>query len=107
MHRETSCTGISNKQNCAFFKNGDQKVKQVLSGSWYQWDGEDIRKGCRRVTMVEYSVLMYENGKIKSGESSPRIREGRIKENSGEANAAKLCCKQFVNVTMLPQYIIR
>lgn len=57
--------------------------------------------------MVEYSVLMYENGKIKSGESSPRIREGRIKENSGEANAAKLCCKRFVNVTMLPQYIIR
>jgi hypothetical protein len=30
------------------FKNRDQevrKVKQVLSGGWYQWEGEDMRKG--------------------------------------------------------------
>jgi hypothetical protein len=32
-----------------FFKN----VKQVLSGGWYQWGREDIRKGCRRANMVE------------------------------------------------------
>jgi hypothetical protein len=31
----------------------NRKVKEVLSGSWYQWEGEDIRKGCRRVNMVE------------------------------------------------------
>jgi hypothetical protein len=28
----------------SFFKNGEQ----VLSGGWHQWEGEDIRKGCRR-----------------------------------------------------------
>jgi hypothetical protein len=33
----------------SFFKNGEQ----VLSGGWHQWEGEDIRKGCRRVNMVE------------------------------------------------------
>jgi hypothetical protein len=22
-----------------------RKVKQVLSGGWYQWEGEDVRKG--------------------------------------------------------------
>jgi hypothetical protein len=31
----------------------DRKVKEVLSGVWYQWDEKDIRKGCRRVNMVE------------------------------------------------------
>jgi hypothetical protein len=29
------------------------KVKQILSGGWYQWDREDIRKKYRRVNMVE------------------------------------------------------
>jgi hypothetical protein len=29
------------------------EVKQVLSEGWYQWEGEDIRKGCRRVSIVE------------------------------------------------------
>jgi hypothetical protein len=29
------------------------KVKQVLSGDWHQWEGEDIKKGCRRVNVVE------------------------------------------------------
>jgi hypothetical protein len=52
----------------------DRKVKQVLSGGWYhQKEEEDIRKGCRRVNMVEYDVLMYENGKIRPAETIPRM----------------------------------
>jgi hypothetical protein len=31
----------------------DRKVKQVLSVGWYQWEGEDIRTGCRRMNKVE------------------------------------------------------
>jgi hypothetical protein len=31
--------------------------------------GEDIRKRCRRVKMVEYYVLMYENGKMRPVET--------------------------------------
>jgi hypothetical protein len=23
-------------------------------GDWYQWEGEDIKKGCRKVNVVEY-----------------------------------------------------
>jgi hypothetical protein len=38
--------------------------------------GEDIRKGCRRVNMVEYYALMYENGKIRPGETSPGMGGG-------------------------------
>jgi hypothetical protein len=30
-----------------------RKVKQVLSGGWYQYVWEDIRKGYRRENMVE------------------------------------------------------
>jgi hypothetical protein len=28
-----------------FSKTENRKVKQVLSGGWHQWEGEDIRKG--------------------------------------------------------------
>jgi hypothetical protein len=56
----------------SFFKNRQKRmVKQILSGDWYQWEGEDIRKGWRRVNMVEYYVLMYENGKMRPVETIP------------------------------------
>jgi hypothetical protein len=38
---------------------------------WHQWEGEDIRKEGWRVNMVEYYVLMYENGKMRPVETSP------------------------------------
>jgi hypothetical protein len=47
--------------------------------------GEDIRKkwkGCRRVNMVEYYVLMYEKGKMRPVETIPGMGGG-IKENDG------------------------
>jgi hypothetical protein len=31
---------IFNKQNVFFTKTGNRKVKQFLSGGWYQWEGE-------------------------------------------------------------------
>jgi hypothetical protein len=31
------------------------------------WE-EDMRKGCRRVSMVEYYVHMYKNGKMRPAE---------------------------------------
>jgi hypothetical protein len=61
----------------------NRKVKQVLSRGWYQWEGEDIRKGCRRVNVVEYYVLMHENGKMRPVETIPGMGGGRIKENDG------------------------
>jgi hypothetical protein len=48
-----------------------RKVKQVLSGVWHQWEGEDIRKGCRRVNMVEYYILVYGNVKMRPAEAIP------------------------------------
>jgi hypothetical protein len=44
--------------------------------------GSDIRKGYRRVNMVEYYVLMYENGKMRPVETIPGMR-GWIKKNDG------------------------
>jgi hypothetical protein len=32
-----------------------RKIKPVLAGGLYQWEGEDIRKGCRKVNVVEIS----------------------------------------------------
>jgi hypothetical protein len=42
---------LKQKKCLFFFKNREQ----VLSGEegWYQWEGKNIRKGCRRVNVVE------------------------------------------------------
>jgi hypothetical protein len=42
-----------NKQKKIFFLTEGRKVMQVLYGGWNHWKGEDIRKGWRRVNMVE------------------------------------------------------
>jgi hypothetical protein len=51
----------------------DRKVKQVLPGGWHQCGG--YRKGCRRVNVVEYYVLMHENGKMRPVETIPGMGE--------------------------------
>jgi hypothetical protein len=35
-----------------------------------------LKKGCRRVNMVEYYVHMYENGKMRPVETIPGMRKG-------------------------------
>jgi hypothetical protein len=40
----------------SFSKMEGRKVKQVLSGGWYKWEEEDIRK---RVYYGEYSGNTY------------------------------------------------
>jgi hypothetical protein len=42
--------------------------------------GEDKRKGCRRVNMVEYYVIMNESGTMRPAETI--LRKGR--EDKGE-----------------------
>jgi hypothetical protein len=39
----------------SFIKSKEQEGKTGLTGGWYQWEGEDTRKGSRRVNMVEMS----------------------------------------------------
>jgi hypothetical protein len=67
---------ILNKQKYLFSKTENRKVKQILSGGWHQQKGEDIRKGCRRVNMVEYYVLRNENGKMRPGKTIPGMGKG-------------------------------
>jgi hypothetical protein len=57
--------------------------------------GEDIRKGCRRVNMVEYYALVYENGKMRPAETVPGMGGEGIKENDGGVNSATMYCKNF------------
>jgi hypothetical protein len=40
-----------------------QEDKTVLSRGWYQWKGGGYKERVRRVNMVEYYALTYENGK--------------------------------------------
>jgi hypothetical protein len=37
----------------SFLKNREQEGKTVPVEGWYQWEGEDIMNGCRRVNVVE------------------------------------------------------
>jgi hypothetical protein len=68
---------------CLFSRTENRKVKQILSGGWHQWDGGKHKERCRRVNMVEYSVLMYENGKMRPVDTTPGMGERGIKENDG------------------------
>jgi hypothetical protein len=43
--QEIPCSAILSKQKYLFSKMESRKVKQVLSGDWYQWEREDTRKG--------------------------------------------------------------
>jgi hypothetical protein len=52
-HKETSCIAFLNKQKCLFLKNGEKEGKTSTIYALAQWEGEDIRKGYRRVNMVE------------------------------------------------------
>jgi hypothetical protein len=56
------------------------------SRGWHQQEGKDIRKGCRRVNVVEYYALMYENGKMRPVETIPGMGGG-IRENDGGVNS--------------------
>jgi hypothetical protein len=51
----------------SFSKTESRKVKQVPSGGQDQWEEEDIRKGCRRMNVWKYYVLVDENGKTIPG----------------------------------------
>jgi hypothetical protein len=54
----------------------DRKVKQILPGSWHQWEGLDIRKVNKRVNMENYYILIYENGKVRPVETILRGERG-------------------------------
>jgi hypothetical protein len=47
----------------------NRKAKLILSGDWYEWEGEDIMKGCRRVNMVEIVCAHVCKGKMKPVET--------------------------------------
>jgi hypothetical protein len=55
-HKETLCIAILNKQKCHFifllqnFRTGGWN--RSCLGVWYQWEGEDVGKGYRRVNMM-------------------------------------------------------
>jgi hypothetical protein len=74
-HKETPCVAILNKQKCHFSKTGQEGKTGPIWG-WLHRGGEDVRKGCGRVNLVEYYALMYENGKMRPVETVPGMGEG-------------------------------
>jgi hypothetical protein len=53
--------------------------------------GEDIRKGCRKMNVVE----IYGNGKMRPIETVPGTEGGENKED--RVNLTKIYCKHFCN----------
>jgi hypothetical protein len=43
-HNEALCIAILNKQKCLFSKTEHMKIKQVLCGGWYQWEGGGFKE---------------------------------------------------------------
>jgi hypothetical protein len=61
--------------------------------------GGGYKERVKEVNMVEYYVLMNENGKMRPVETIQEWGGGGIKENDGGVNSTKI---HFVNVTMSP-----
>jgi hypothetical protein len=60
--------------------------------------------------MVEYYVLMYENGKMRPVETIPGMGGRGIKDDDGGVNLTKIYCKHFCtchNVPPAPQYNLK
>jgi hypothetical protein len=61
---DTPCRAILKKQRCLFPKTENRKVKQVLFGGWYQWEGRGYKE---RVKEAECSGnIMYLCMKVKN-----------------------------------------
>jgi hypothetical protein len=52
-----------------FTKMENRKAEQTCLRGWYQWEGEDTRKGCRRVNMVEILCTHISKWKMKPAET--------------------------------------
>jgi hypothetical protein len=85
----------------------NRKVKWVLSGGWHQWEGEDIRKGCRRWIWWKYYILCM---KMKK-ETCCNYSKNRRRRNKGERWRGWIqfwyIVRTFVNVTMYPHTTVR
>jgi hypothetical protein len=46
---ENPCRAILNKQKYLFSKMENIRVKQVLSGGWYQWEGRGYKERAEEV----------------------------------------------------------
>jgi hypothetical protein len=75
---QIKCIAILNKQKCLFFFFKNRTGRQNLSylGIGTSGRGEDIRKGCGRVNVVEYYVHIHVNGKMRLVETVPGMGEG-------------------------------
>jgi hypothetical protein len=50
---------------------------------WYRWEGEAIRRGCRRCMWWRCYVLMHENGKMRPVKLFQEWERVGIKEDEG------------------------
>jgi hypothetical protein len=53
-------------------------------GDWYQWEGEDVKKVCREVNMVEILCIPLCKCKMIPIKTTPEMGGGRgIKDSDG------------------------
>jgi hypothetical protein len=52
-------------------------------GDWYQWEGEDVGKGCKRRNMVQILCTHVFKWSMRPVEIMLGVGQRRIKENGG------------------------
>jgi hypothetical protein len=87
------CSYLKQTKMSSFQKQRTGRQNRPYLGVGTSGRGEDIRKGCRRVNMVEYYALMYENGKMRPVETVPGM--GGVKDSDGGVNPTLKYCKNF------------
>jgi hypothetical protein len=66
-----------------FQKQRTGRQNRSCLGGWYQWEGEEIRKGCSRVNMVDILCTPACKWKSETCRNSSRNGGRRLKENDG------------------------
>jgi hypothetical protein len=80
----------------SFFKSGEQEDKnRSCLGVGTSGSGEDVRKGCRRVNVVEYYELMYVNGKMRPVDTIPGLGKGEQRRTIEGVNSTMINGKNF------------
>jgi hypothetical protein len=91
MSQENSlCSYLKQTKMSLFFSftKWEQEVKQVLSGGWYQWEGEDVRKRCGRVNIVQ--ILCTHVCKLKNETCWKYYRNGG-RRDKGASDILSVC----------------
>jgi hypothetical protein len=105
MSQWSSLYSYLKKNKMSLFPQKRWTARQNISCLWIGISGrrENIRKGCKRVNLVEILCTHVQKWKNETCWNYSRNGGGEIKENDGGVNSTMIYCKNFCKCHNVPQ----